>query len=53
MTTLINESFDNSRPCLAVFIDLAKAFDTLNDDLLLQKFKAHGVRGMPLLLFKF
>ena len=37
---------------VAVFIDLKKAFDTVNNKILLSKLKRHGVDGNYLKLFK-
>ena len=45
-------SLDKSKPTIAVFIDLAKAFDTVNHELLLDKLEKYGIRGSVLDLIK-
>ena len=42
--------FDNNGCSVAVLMDLSKAFDTINHDLLLVKLHAYGVRGYSLKL---
>lgn len=46
------EALDESLKCLAVFVDLAKAFDTVSHSLLLNKLSDCGVRGHTLKLFE-
>lgn len=50
-TKKIYSALDNSKMCSALFIDLAKAFDTVNHSLLLAKLEKYGIRGTPLKLF--
>ena len=52
LTCHIHERLDQSSHTLGVFIDLSKAFDTLNFDILLQKLAKYGVSKSSLSWFK-
>ncbi|CAF4948028.1 unnamed protein product [Pieris macdunnoughi] len=52
LTDHIVRNLDSHRKCLGIFLDLAKAFDTVSAQILLQKLEALGVRGVQLSLFK-
>ena len=44
--TKIPQAIDNNEYTLGVFLDLAKAFDTVNHDILLMKLDHYGIRGI-------
>ena len=44
----VTKSIDDRQATLGVFIDLQKAFDTVNFEILLKKLEHYGIRGMPL-----
>ena len=48
----ISQAVDRSEYSVGIFIDLSKAFDTLNHSILLRKLEYYGIRGMPLNWFK-
>jgi len=48
----ITQAIDNNEYCIGIFIDLSKAFDTLNHDILLKKLEFYGIRDLPNLLLK-
>ena len=52
MTEKIRNALDNKNYACGVFIDLEKAFDTVNQTILLDKLKYYGVRGITNNWFK-
>ena len=46
VTDQIYNAVDNNKPCIAIFLDLAKAFDTVNHKILLKKLYNYGFRGI-------
>lgn len=52
VTKTITKHLDKGRKCLAAFLDLAKAFDTVPLDFLLDVLDIYGVRGIVLNVFE-
>lgn len=52
LTNHVVKALDNRDKCVAIFLDLAKAFDTVSIPLLCSKLEKMGIRGMPLKLFQ-
>ena len=50
LTEHIYESLNSKNVCVNVFIDLRKAFDTINHKIVLRKLEFYGIRGLPLKL---
>ena len=47
ITDKIKFAIDNNEYVVGVFLDLCKAFDTVDHSILLQKLKYYGIRGKP------
>ena len=43
---IISHAIDNSNYCLSVFMDLSKAFDTIDHHILISKLENYGIRGV-------
>ena len=52
LTEIIRNALDNGNFACGVFIDLQKAFDTTNNDILLSKLNHYGITGVAFDLFK-
>lgn len=52
LTSKMYDAMDSSEPSLVIFLDLAKAFDTVDHDKLLKKLELIGFRGLSLNLMK-
>ena len=50
--TNIIKAVESTEKSCSIFLDFAKAFDTINHDILLEKLKYYGIRDLPLNWFK-
>ena len=53
LTDRITPAMDNNDVPISIFLDLSKAFDTLDHAILLTKLEHYGVEGIPLQLLKY
>jgi len=51
ITDNLKKAIDNNLFTCGVFLDFAKAFDTVNHNILLTKMEKYGIRGLPLQWF--
>lgn len=51
LSDIVTDHLDNGRACVGVFLDLAKAFDTVSPKILLSKLEKNGIRGLALKWF--
>lgn len=52
ITRIIYDNLDKGKPVIITFLDLAKAFDTVDHGILLKKLYCLGIRGKPLELLE-
>ena len=52
LTDRIISAMDNNDVPIGIFLDLSKAFDTIDHNILLNKLERYGIEGIPLQLFK-
>ena len=45
----ICESIDKKKYVMGIFIDLKKAFDTIDHNILLNELNHYGIRGFPMI----
>ena len=51
ITDNLKKSIDKNMLTCGIFLDLSKAFDTVNHEILLKKLEKYGIRGIPLKWF--
>ena len=50
--TKVLDAFENKKVACGIFLDFAKAFDTVNHEILLHKLEYYGIRGLSLSWFR-
>ena len=48
----VTEAMANNKHVIGIFMDLSKAFDTLDHEILLKKLQVYGIRGVTLSWFR-
>ena len=48
----VSNAIDDSKHTIGIFLDLSKAFDTIDHQILLHKLSFYGIRGIPLEWFR-
>ena len=51
LSSKVIDAFEANEFAIGVFIDLSKAFDTINHNILLSKLYRYGIRGVALKFF--
>src|SRR6218665_220640 len=52
MQDKMSQAIDNNKYSIGIFLDLSKAFDTVDHNILIQKLERYGIRGTFLPWFK-
>lgn len=52
LTTKLTDAIDDRRLTAAIFLDLSKAFDTVDHSIIISKLEHYGIRGNALQWFK-
>ena len=52
LTELVRNSLDKNEFAAGIFLDLQKAFDTVEHEILIKKLNHYGIRGLALDIFK-